>query len=1081
MVTQQELLRRQQAELLGQKQIPTAPTAPTPPTPPTTQELARLEEQERTKLAEEQRKELLKRAQSFEEKARMWKQKQQEEIAKGHEEYSERSEKRYEEKWIEAAEKAAGYRTALSYATGKYETGSLMSFAKSRATAELRRWEYKRGKAEEWGVAPSEYYAELQRRKEERRLAIPTKIPSVFDDKALFEYQVETFKKAGFTKSEAEIIAKESIRRQETPSIEEARRILETPEFLRAQPSPFDFVPITPEKEVVKPFEKPPLVMAPWTFGDKIAGYWRVAKERVVELGEGLPTISAVGYEPKPPPVIEKDVVPTDITDIGGTIQLGVPTIPELKGLGYYEAAAERELTQEQFNVQRDLDIKAEEIALRIGEELRSSGEVLVQNKLNMLQEQVARGTKTQKQAQKELNSFVSNYNKTTEKRFKSIFNRQMQPYISSAQKVIGGKVKTIQAKMIKAVDKRDMIPVFLGSAITAVGYGALAVLAPPVGAAIFGLSATSAFIQRKQIAEFAKQRPYTFGAGIAGMITGGIVGARVMGGIKGRIMQKSFLKAAKTAKIKVIGIEKTIDGKFVQAIIGATRIKGTDFIIKLTAAGTRTTRGALAIGKGAVLRLSGKGQLEGITGFETIGISKAVGVAKAVKVGDLLTAKQLIGRGFISKGAVRTTYNIELNPQVAVLGKPDFQIMGRGKIYPRPKFEVTPELAGVVKPLGQRISAFILGEKKPSFVTTKTDWGFVREPSKAKFDPRISGYLFSLKDTGKDLISLGKPSKATQVFQQQVSTIPQMLAGAGKQMIKAKIEPVVTTAPIVGTAPIISDLAKQQDKIVQGIVGTQVVKPRVKQRQDLSFRQVTKQIQQQRQEEKLVSPVALSSALLQEQAQKESLAFAQPQITKQIQKPKQRQPLITAFGFPSFVPPPVKVKVPPPPIRLPKMKEKTPRIITKPQGWNVYGKVIKTKKYKKLSKVPLTKQQAQSLGSYLVDTSLSTNFYIKPTTKKAKKPLIKFPTDYFSLTTKKFRDYRIRKGKRIPMENKWIERRGKPRLDTKQEVQKITLMKRLAQMKKVKTPKKVKKKSGKKKKRMKEPTITQKINSIFK
>ena len=120
--------------------------------------------------------------------------------------------------------------------------------------------------------------------------------------------------------------------------------------------------------------------------------------------------------------------------------------------------------------------------------------------------------------------------------------------------------------------------------------------------------------------------------------------------------------------------------------------------------------------------------------------------------------------------------------------------------------------------------------------------------------------------------------------------------------------------------------------------------------------------------------------------------------------------------------------------------------------GFNVYGKPIKKKgqkqkKYIKLNLLPLSKQQAQSLGSYMVDTSLSRTFKLKKTPKKPQTPRLRFPKGYFLQKRHKIRGYRIKKGRRVPLRNKFIER-NPFLLDTRQEVKKITLMKRLAQMK---------------------------------
>ena len=150
------------------------------------------------------------------------------------------------------------------------------------------------------------------------------------------------------------------------------------------------------------------------------------------------------------------------------------------------------------------------------------------------------------------------------------------------------------------------------------------------------------------------------------------------------------------------------------------------------------------------------------------------------------------------------------------------------------------------------------------------------------------------------------------------------------------------------------------------------------------------------------------------------------------------------------------------PPIPIIPFFSKRKEKVIKEGGYNVFGKPIRKKKYVKLNVNALSKSNAQSLGAYLTDTSLSTNFFIKKTMKESRPPKLLFPKGYFIGTQHKFRDYRIRKGKRIPMKNKWIEMKGLPRLDTESEIRKIGLLSRLSKLKRKSG---VKKKKGKKKK----------------
>jgi hypothetical protein len=167
--------------------------------------------------------------------------------------------------------------------------------------------------------------------------------------------------------------------------------------------------------------------------------------------------------------------------------------------------------------------------------------------------------------------------------------------------------------------------------------------------------------------------------------------------------------------------------------------------------------------------------------------------------------------------------------------------------------------------------------------------------------------------------------------------------------------------------------------------------------------------------------------------------------------------------------PEPPRLRLPRPIIgwpRLPKPKIKVEirrklikrRVRVQP-GYNVYGKPIKQKTYRKLNKVPLTQTKARDLGAYIADHSLSASFKLKPSSKKAQTPKTRIPIGYYSRTKRKFRDYRIVKKKRKPMKDKWIERRGLPRLDTRGEKQKIKMMRKLAEVRKRPLKKKRRKK----------------------
>lgn len=172
---------------------------------------------------------------------------------------------------------------------------------------------------------------------------------------------------------------------------------------------------------------------------------------------------------------------------------------------------------------------------------------------------------------------------------------------------------------------------------------------------------------------------------------------------------------------------------------------------------------------------------------------------------------------------------------------------------------------------------------------------------------------------------------------------------------------------------------------------------------------------------------------------------------------PKPRPPTVAAGGF--------NLKIP---SRKPKRVKK---VVKKGKAYDSYGKIVGKKKYKRLNQVPLSRRKALDLSSYVIDHSLSTNFYIKHLPgKKPQTPKIKVPDNYFGGQRKNLRNYRIRKGKKVPMErpDMFIERKGKARLSTKSEINRINLLKKLAELKKKSKKTIIKKKVVKRRSRKK-------------
>ncbi len=137
--------------------------------------------------------------------------------------------------------------------------------------------------------------------------------------------------------------------------------------------------------------------------------------------------------------------------------------------------------------------------------------------------------------------------------------------------------------------------------------------------------------------------------------------------------------------------------------------------------------------------------------------------------------------------------------------------------------------------------------------------------------------------------------------------------------------------------------------------------------------------------------------------------------------------------------------RVPPKKIKVTKKRRLVPT--KKLPGYFAFYK--RRGKFIKINKKPLTKGQAQDLSSDIVDRSLANTLKIRRANAEAKKPNFNIKRGYFDKTRNKFRDFRIRKGKKIALKTTYIEKRGKPRLDTLSERQKLTAAAYVARLRK--------------------------------
>ena len=227
-------------------------------------------------------------------------------------------------------------------------------------------------------------------------------------------------------------------------------------------------------------------------------------------------------------------------------------------------------------------------------------------------------------------------------------------------------------------------------------------------------------------------------------------------------------------------------------------------------------------------------------------------------------------------------------------------------------------------------------------------------------------------------------------------------------------------------------------------------VRSKLKQRQIQRVNLKTKQIKRLSLRQKNISRQLTKSV--------QKLTIKQAQKLKQSQKLVQKQIQALAKQI-QRIQPTFKIT----PIRLLRLKRKRRKIKalkrkpTKLQAFNVFARPLKKRKGQKrpslvrVNKVPLTEQGAKDLRNYITDTSLSRTALLKPTRGKPRRSRLKVPRGFAKRTSKKFRRFRIVKGKRKLLPQGKVIEKSRHLLDTRQEKRQITLRRRIKQI----TPKK--------------------------
>ncbi len=122
------------------------------------------------------------------------------------------------------------------------------------------------------------------------------------------------------------------------------------------------------------------------------------------------------------------------------------------------------------------------------------------------------------------------------------------------------------------------------------------------------------------------------------------------------------------------------------------------------------------------------------------------------------------------------------------------------------------------------------------------------------------------------------------------------------------------------------------------------------------------------------------------------------------------------------------------------KPKKKPVRLTPKKQFYMPLAK--RNNKWVKLSGTGMLKQAAEGRGARAVDNTIAGRFKIVKVAKGDPKLI----DNYMSYNKRKFRDYKIVKGEKIPVVDKFFERRGVARIDTPGEKKGLTLAKIIKQ-----------------------------------
>ena len=329
-----------------------------------------------------------------------------------------------------------------------------------------------------------------------------------------------------------------------------------------------------------------------------------------------------------------------------------------------------------------------------------------------------------------------------------------------------------------------------------------------------------------------------------------------------------------------------------------------------------------------------------------------------------------------------------------------------------------------------------IFTKKDLSLIIGKT---ITARGNKAKFIGIIKGT--SKVTTGKGGLVLNNIQK--QQFKQALNkVISAASASTGKA---SKLRGLSKLGRVAASSGIATQTIRATQRTQQR--PRQVMRVRQKPRQITRVKQTPRQALRVSQKARQGLRMAQTPAQIAKQVTGLSTKQAQRLSTKQLSTLKQALLAGTVTGFVT----PTTIRTIPVG-RIPKTKpgRVSQRKLSKStQTFDVFGK--SGKRFLKLNKKPLTRDDALSKGSFAVDRTTSRTFKMVPVGKRLiVEKLPKTQKNYFKRQGFKFRDVKIKRGRKLRLRKKFIER-TKFAIDTKSEVQGLTIAKQLKQQRRPK------------------------------